>query len=662
MAQEQIKQRIDKLKKVINHHRYLYHVLDKQEISESALDSLKKELFDLEQKYPKFITKDSPTQRVEGKVLDGFTKVEHKQQMWSFNDAFSKQDMLDWEQRNKKLLTGKEITQLDYFVTPKIDGLAVSLIYDNKGILSRGATRGDGKVGEDVTNNLKTIESIPLKLQGNIKNIQEIRGEVFMTKKSFRDLNKAREKNNEQLYANPRNLAAGTIRQLDPKIVSKRKLSFLAYQLLHQQTQQKEEQKLKEFGFKTVDGKYCKNLEQVFNYYKEILNKRDSFSYHIDGVVVRVNKYSLFDKLGRVGKAPRAAIAFKFPMQDAVTIVEDIKMQVGRTGSVTPVAILKPVEIAGAVISRATLHNQDEIKRLGLKIGDSVIVGRAGDVIPKVFKVLKNLRTGREKDFKMPKNCPVCGGLLIKKPQEVVLRCADASCILRRKRQLYHFVSKGAFNIDGLGPKVIDQLLKENIISIASDIFEIKQGDVVSLERFGEKSSFNLIESIEKAKNISLNRFIFSLGIRGVGEETAVDLANYFCDIKELSLATAEELLEIKDIGPETADNIYSFFKEKRNIELLNKLLKYVKVQNPELRTKNQELKGKTFVLTGTIQKLTRGEAKESIRALGGDVSSSVSHNTDFVVAGKNPGSKLIKAKNFDVKIIKEKEFLKMIK
>ncbi len=656
MDKKQAKQRICKLKKVINHHRYLYHVLNKEEISIAALDSLKKELFDLEQKYPDLITPDSPTQRVEGKPLDRFAKVEHRARMFSLNDAFSEQEVQEWEQRIKKILTPNQIKKLDYFCMTKADGLAASLNY-NKGVFSSGATRGDGKIGEDVSNNLKTIEQIPLKLEQAVS--VTVRGEVFINKKDFKAINKKQEKKGEDPYANPRNTAAGALRQLDPKIAKQRKLSFTAWQLLDQENKEKEYQKLKQLGFKTVEFKYCKDLSNVFAYFKEISRKRDKMSYQIDGLVVWVNDNVLFEVLGVVGKAPRGAIAFKFPMAEATTKIEDIKVQIGRTGAVTPVAILKPVEIGGATISRATLHNQDEIKRLGIKIGDTVIVGRAGDVIPKVFKVLKDLRTGQEKSFNMPKACPVCSSVLKKEPSEAIWRCASSECKIRQRKAMHHFVSKPAFNIDGLGPKVIDQLVEQGLVSDPADLFGLKQGDLEPLERFAEKSAVNLIEAIDQARKVNLARFIFALGIKGVGEETAVDLANYFKDMDKLKQANEDKLLALNDIGPVVARSIIDFFQESRNQDILQRLLKNVKIDNP--KQARSELKGKTFVLTGTLEHLTRTQAKEMIRNKGGDISSTVSRTTNFVVIGDNPGSKLGKAQELGVKVITEQEFLKII-
>lgn len=659
MVNQQIKQRIEKLKKLINHHRYLYHVLDQQEISEAALDSLKKELFDLEKEHPEFVTIDSPTQRIGGKPLDKFGKVKHSLPMLSFNDAFSFQDMKDWEERIKKLLTEAEMRKLDYFTEPKVDGLAVSLIY-KKGIFKKGATRGDGRIGEDVTQNLKTIESIPLHLEKDID--CQVRGEVYITKKDFKKLNQERTKKGENPYANPRNTAAGSIRQLDSKVAASRKLNFLAWQLFGGENQVQEQKELKMLGFKPVEGKYRRDLSAVNDHYHQVQKKREEFPHQIDGLVVSVNDNKLFDKLGVVGKSPRGAIAFKFPLKQATTVVEDIEVQLGRTGALTPVAHLKPVEVGGVTITRATLHNEDEIKRLAVKIGDTVIVGRAGDVIPDVVKVLKELRSGKEKEFKMPKNCPVCGTLLTKPKREAIWKCPNPDCRARQKRYLYHFVSKKAFDIEGLGPKIINQLLAESLISDAADIFELKQGDLIPLERFAEKSSENLVQSIEQKKEITLSRFIYGLGIPSVGEETAQVLAEKFQNLENLKKAGREELEVVRDIGPETANSIFSFFRGKKNTNLIERLFKAgIKVINPVQKKVSRKLEGKTFVLTGVLKSLTREQAKEKIRACGGRTSAAVSGETDFVVIGSEPGSKLTKAKKLGIKTLSEKEFLKML-
>ncbi len=706
ITRQEAKKRIEKLRKTINYHRYLYHVLDRQEISDSALDSLKKELFDLEQKFPEFIVSDSPTQRVGGKPLKGFKKIKHLQRMLSFNDAFSKEDIDDWMERNMKLLSTDEVKNLGlssrpidknsrggFFCELKFDGLAIELIYKNK-ILKVGATRGDGKIGEDVTQNLKTIESIPLRLRKKedileslekeganeriIKKIREfdfkkqiiVRGEVFISKKEFEKINEERAKKGLPVYANPRNLAAGSIRQLDPKITNSRHLDCFIYELISdfgQETHEDKHKILKALGFKiNFYSKKCSNLEEVFKYRQYCQEIRKKLPYEIDGVVVIVNSNKIFGKLGSIGKAPRGAIAFKFPLKQAETIVEDIDVQVGRTGVLTPVAYLKPIKVGGVTISHATLHNEDEIKRLGVKIGDTVIVGRAGDVIPDIIKVLPELRTGKEKEFKMPKYCPACGSKVVKIPGEVVYRCPNPNCFARQRRYFYHFVSKGAFYIEGLGPKIIDQLIRNNLVSSPADIFELKEGDLIPLERFAEKSAKNLIKSIQTKKEITLPRFVYALGIRNVGEKTARDIVSRFGDLEEIKNASLKNLKKMKNIGDIVAASVFYWFRQKRNIKFLEKLkkvgIKIKKIKKPKLEIRNKKVKDKTFVLTGSLSSLTREEAKERIRELGGKISESVSKKTDFLVVGEEPGSKFQKAKKLGVKIINEKEFLKTIK
>jgi DNA ligase (NAD+) len=655
MDKKEAKQRIEKLRKTINHHRYLYHVLDKQEISDPALDSLKKELFDLEQKFPELITLDSPTQRIGGKPLEKFEKVKHAQPMLSFNDAFSEQDMEDWMKRISKLLTSKEKSEIDFFCELKIDGLAIELIY-RKGVLKTGSTRGDGAVGEDISQNLKTIEAIPLKLRQSEEAV--VRGEVFIPKKVFKKF--------KDKYANPRNLAAGSVRQLDPKITASRKLDSFIYDLTSDQveTHQEKHKTLKQLGFKINPyNKYCKSLSEVFKFHNHIQKIREKIPYEIDGIVVIVNSNKIFEKLGTVGKAPRGAIAFKFPGKQITTLVEDIKVQIGRTGALTPVAHLKPVALGGVTISRATLHNEDEIKRLGVKIGDTVIVSRAGDVIPDIIKVLPDLRTGKEKEFKMPNQCPVCGGKVKRLKGEALTRCLNKNCFAQRKEYFYHFVSKSAFDIEGLGPKIIDQLMDNNLVSDPADLFELKEGDLLPLERFAQKSAENLIEAIGAKKEISLARFVYALGIRNVGEETALDLAKHFSSLGRIKEAKFPELEKIQDVGPIVAQSIYQWFREKRNIEFLEKLKKAnIRISLPvKVSSAKQKLRDKTFVLTGGLERMTRDEAKEKIRELGGDISESVSKETDFVIVGSEPGSKFQKAKKLGIKILNEKQFLALI-
>jgi DNA ligase (NAD+) len=671
ISKEEAKKRIEKLRKEIQHHDYLYYVLDKPEISDAVYDSLKRELIELEKQFPEFITPDSPTQRVGGPPLKEFQKVKHKVPMLTLNDAFSEEEMRDWLKRIERLLSPTEFKNLDFFAELKMDGLATSLIYKN-GILVRGATRGDGYTGEDITQNVKTIKCIPLRLRVEdlpkkykIPEEIEIRGEIYMKKKDFQELNKEQKKRGEALFANPRNAAAGSVRQLDPKITAKRKLAFYGYDTISdfgQKTHQENHDIIRTLGVpENPLNRHCKSLEEVIKFHSEIAKKRESLPYEIDGIVVNVNDDFIFKKLGFVGRAPRGSIAFKFPGIQATTKIKDIIVQVGRTGKLTPVAILEPVRVGGVIVSRATLHNFDWLEKLGVKIGDTVIVQRAGDVIPEVLQVIPSLRTGKEKKFKIPQKCPVCGSKLIRKPGEVDFYCSNKNCFALRRRFLYHFVSKKAFDIVKLGPKIIDRFIEEGLISNAVDIFKLKKEDISSLFRFGEKSAQNIIDSIEKAKKIPLSRFIFALGIRHVGEETAVDLANYFGSIERLKKASLEEINSIPDIGDVVAKSIYDFFRNKENLKLIDGLLKVgVKIIKPEkIETK---LKGLTFVFTGALKTMTRDEAKEKVRLLGGDVSSSVSRETDYVVAGESPGSKFEKAKKLGVKIISEEEFLKMIK
>jgi len=682
MTKKEAKQRIEKLKKVINYHRYLYHVLDKQEISDAALDSLKHELYLLEQKYPEFITPDSPTQRVGGKPLEKFEKVKHKIPMLSIEDIFTEEELRDWEEYIKKLIPGEKF---DYFVELKLDGLAISLIYKD-GILVCGSTRGDGTTGEDVTNNVKTIESIPLKLhipkpgekllkelkpeiQESIKKILkkgelEIRGEAFMNIKDFNEFNKKQKEMGKETYANPRNLAAGSIRQLDPKLTASRPLRFMPYDLitdLSQSTHSEEHKIMKVLGFKTDPyAKVCKNLEEVIEFWKYASEIRNKLEFQIDGVIVQINQNDIFKKLKVAGKSPRAIRALKFAPKEATSRILDIILQVGRTGVVTPVAVLKPVKIGGVTVTRATLHNEDYIKKLDIRIGDTVIVRRAGDVIPEVAKVIPELRQGKEKKFKMPSKCPVCGSLL--KKEGAYWKCSNPNCGAVLRRKLYHFVSKPGFDIIGLGPKVIDQLMDQKLVSDPTDLFHLTKGDLIPLERFAEKSAENLVKAISESKKIPLSKFIYSLSIEGVGEETAIDLSNHFGSLEKIKNAKKEELMQIQDIGEVVAENIYNWFRDKKNLEFLQKLKDAgIQIITPKIK-KHQKLKGKTFVLTGELENFTREEAKEKIRELGGNVSSSVSKNTDYVVVGKNPGSKYEKAKKLKVKIIKENEFLKMIK
>jgi len=662
VTKKEAQERVDQLKKTINHHRHLYHVQDKQDISDSALDSLKKELFDLEQKFPELVSPDSPTQRVGGKPLKKFQKVEHETRMLSFNDAFNEEDINNWFKRLKNH-TKKDIKP-NFYCELKIDGLAIELIYTN-GVLVQAATRGDGRIGEDITQNIKTVEAIPLKLKkGDWPNHLIVRGEVFFSKKEFNKLNKELEKAGKVTYANPRNLAAGSVRQLNSKITAKRKLDSFIYDIVTDKgidKHHKEHETLKRWGFKTnPNNKICKSMKEIFKMRDLWDKKRDKLDYEIDGLVIVVDDNKDYDAGGVIGKAPRAAIAYKFSPEEATTIVEDIKVYIGRTGVLTPVAQLKPVEVGGVTVSHATLHNYDEIQRLGVRVGDTVIISRAGDVIPQVTEVIKKLRPKNAKAFKMPNQCPVDGSKIIKRG--VYYCCSNKKCSAVQRESFYHFVSKGAFNIEGLGGKIVDRFLEEGLISDTADIFILKKEDIAGLERFGEKSAENIINEINQKKEITLPRFIYSLGIFNVGEETARMLAQKVGEVDKIGKLSIEDLQQLPDIGPKVAQSIYDWFQDKHNLDLLNKLEKVgVKVKGGQ-SVQSGKLKNLAFVLTGGLESITRDEAKDKIRSLGGEVNESVSKNTDYVVVGSDPGSKYDKAQKLNIKILSEKQFLQMVK
>lgn len=721
MNKTEAKNRIEKLKKSIEHYRYEYHVHDRSPISDAALDSLKKELFDLEMQFPDLITPDSPTQRVGGEPLKEFNKVKHPTPMVSFNDAFSEEDMRDWLERLENYLGHPVIKRDDtafpkpsqpnehgvpqsgtseartsergagrakrveesssasvFYCELKIDGLAIELRYEN-GVFVQGATRGDGLTGEDVTQNLKTVEAIPLQIKSSDskyslpKNLI-VRGEVFLTKKEFDRINRQQEKIGGKPYANPRNVAAGSIRQLDPKVTAGRKLDSFQYDIvsdLGQKMHEDEHVILKSFGFKTnPNNKHTDSLEEVFEFHRYWAKHRERLPYEIDGIVVIVNDNRNYEDGGIIGKAPRAAIAYKFAAREATTIIEDIQIQVGRTGALTPVAVLKAVQVGGVTITHATLHNADEIKRLDARIGDTVIVSRAGDVIPKITKVLVDLRPRGSREFSMPKKCPVDESPVVR--DGVAYKCSNKNCGARHREGLYHFVSRPAFNLDGMGPKIIDRLLDEGLISDAADIFTLQKGDIEVLERFGEKSAENIINEINQKKVISLSRFIYSLGILHVGEETARLLAgklkseNGKWSIKEISnhlrVLSLEKLQEISDIGPIVAKSIHDWFKDSRHVRLMEKFDKVgVEIEDQSGNLKPQTLSGLSFVLTGSLETIARDAAKEKIRQLGGEVNESVSKNTSYVVVGSEPGSKFEKAKKLGVRILNEKEFLSLL-
>jgi DNA ligase (NAD+) len=717
MTKDHVKTRIEKLKKEINKYRYEYHVLDRLEISDSALDSLKKELFDLEAQFPEFVTTDSPTQRVAGKPLKEFKKVRHGERMTSFNDAFSEDDMRDWFTRLENYLgrpLGGGAVAQDvspraalsrerassaplFYCELKIDGLAIELEYEN-GIFMRGSTRGDGLIGEDVTQNLRTVEAIPLHLASpeevalNLKKLGLraddydiapkkliVRGEVFLTKKEFTKINKEQERIGGKAYANPRNVAAGSIRQLDPAVTASRHLDSFQYEIITDLGTTTHEEKhllLAAMGFKTnPHNEHARDLAEVFAFREKWGEpaRREKIDYEYDGTVVLVNDNATYAAAGIIGKAPRAGIAYKFSPREATTVVEEIKVQVGRTGALTPVAVMRPVNVGGVTITHASLHNADEIERLGLKIGDTVIIQRAGDVIPQITKVLPHLRTGHEKAFHMPARCPVDGSPVVR--DGVIARCSSRTCAAQHREALYHFVSRAAFNIEGLGPKIIDKFLDEGLISDAADIFELQKGDIAALERFGEKSAENIVAEIAQKKHVTLPRFLYALGILHVGEETAVTLAKNFdfpradfrIKIKDITRVFAalsfEDLQTAPDIGPKVATSIYDWFRAARNTDLLARLEKAgVTVEAmPARSATSARLAGKTFVITGSLESMDRESAKEKIRAQGGDASESVSKKTSYLVAGAEPGSKYEKAQKLGVEIIDEKEFLKLL-
>lgn len=662
------KDRAKKLREIINKYRYRYHVLDDPAVSDEVYDSLTRELKEIEAKFPDLITPDSPTQRVAGRALAKFEKINHQVPQWSFNDAFQAEEIREFDERLKRLLKREleKDVEIDYTAELKIDGLHIVFSYE-KGLLKTAATRGDGKIGEDVTQNIRTIASVPLRLRKEVDVIVE--GEVWLDRKVFETLNKDREKKGEALFANPRNAAAGAVRQLDPKIAAARRLDCFIYDLSWAnfplpQTQNRELELLKNLGFRVNRYyQYCRDIEEVIKFWEEWQQKKNSQPYWIDGIVAKVNRRDWQDKLGYTGKAPRWALAGKFPALRATTLVEDIQVQVGRTGALTPVAHLKPVLLAGSLVSRATLHNEDEVERLDVRVGDTVVVQKAGDVIPDIVEVLKKLRTDKEQKFKMPKKCPICGSQVVRHKGEAATYCTNKKCFAQEKEKLIHFVCKKAFNIEGLGEKIVEKLMTEGLIKDSADIFNLTLDDLKPLERFAEKSAQNLVSAIEASKNITLAKFIYALGIRHVGEETALLLANYFGDLKKLEEASLEGLKEVREVGEVVAESVYKFFETESYLNLIERLFRAgVRIKNQEIEVKNKNFSGKSFVLTGALKSLTRDEIKDRIRELGGDISSVVSKKTDYVVVGKEPGSKYTKAQKLGIKILNEEEFLDLLK
>jgi DNA ligase (NAD+) len=668
MTEEEAKKRIEELRKLIEYHNYRYYVLDSPEISDAEYDALMRELIELEEKFPQFVTPDSPTQRVGAPPLEVFPTFRHRVPMLSLQNAFTEEDLIAFDKRIKRFLGMDEDEKIEYCAELKMDGLAVSLTYEN-GVLTNGATRGDGFEGEDVTPNLKTIRAIPLRI--NIPNppaIIEVRGEVIMNKRDFEELNRQRAEAGEPLFANPRNAAAGSVRQLDSSITAQRKLDIFIYGVgfcegYEFKTQYEVLSILKEWGFKVNPHfRLCNGIEEAIEYCKEWTEKQRSLPYETDGTVIKVNSLLLQTELGTLARSPRWAIAFKFPAEQGVTQIEDIIVQVGRTGTLTPVAVLKPVEVGGVTISRATLHNEDEIRRLGVKVKDWVVVQRAGEVIPEVVSVVTSRRTGEEIEFEMPKRCPVCGSEVVRFPDEVAYRCINYACPAQVKERIYHFASRDAMNIEGLGKEWVDKFVDEGLIKDAADLYYLKIWDLLKLERMGEKLARKLLNNIEKSKKTELHRLIYALGIRHVGESTARLLAQHFGSLERLMNASLEEISNIPGIGSVVGESIYRFFREPHNRELIEKLKKAgVRVEEEKVPGE-KPLAGQRIVFTGALHSMERSKAEEIVAKLGGIPSSSVSRNITLVVVGENPGSKYQRALELGIKTINEEEFLEMIR
>lgn len=662
----QAENRIKELRELIDYHNYRYYVLDNPEITDAEYDKLMRELIFLESQFPQLITPDSPSQRVGGEPLEAFKKVTHREPMISLADAFSEEELRDFNRR----VTENVGNQVEYVVELKIDGLAVSLTYEN-GLLVTAATRGDGVVGEDVTQNVKTIKSVPLRLniqKDKIPMVIEVRGEIYLSKEGFKKLNEEREEMGLPTFANPRNAAAGSIRQLDSKITAKRPLSTFMYALgyvegIEFNTHLEVLEFYKACGFKVNPHiKSFNNFDDVIDYCMSWKEKRHSLPYEIDGIVIKVNSLHFQKILGSTAKTPRWAIAYKFPAEQKISVIEDIVVSVGRTGVLTPNAVLTPVQIAGSTVSRATLHNEDYIKEKDIHIGDSVIVQKAGDIIPEVVAVIKEKRTGNEKEFKMPHRCPECGSEVIRLPGEVAYRCTGVSCPAQIRRRIIHFASRDAMDIRGLGPAIVSLLLSANLIKDVSDIYFLKKEALIPLERMGEKSANNLIKAIENSKKQPLNRLVYALGIPLIGSKASLTLAQEFKSMDRLQNATYEELIKIPEIGDKMAESIIAFFKQEQTKALITRLKEAgVNMLYAKEEIGPKPLENLTFVLTGALEKYSRSKAQELIENLGGKVTGSVSKKTDYVVVGKDPGSKYNKALELGVKILDEQQFEEMI-
>lgn len=668
--EEDLSDKVARLRRQIEYHNYRYYVLDDPEVTDAEYDGMFRDLKQIEEDHPELASSDSPTVKVGGFASSSFEEVTHTVPMLSLDNVFSDGDLTAFDSRVRKLLNWPENEKIEYVVEPKIDGLGVSLIY-NGGKLDVGATRGDGRVGEDITLNLMTIKSIPSKLAADVDGEVTVRGEVYMAKSDFRRLNAGRAEAGESLFANPRNAAAGSLRQMDPKVTSDRKLAFFAYYLaekgsLNVATQRECLDVMEKMGFQVnPEIKVVKGIESVVEFCREFEAKRNSLPYEIDGVVVKVNDLQLQEELGFTARSPRWATAYKFPAEQKVTKIKDIVVQVGRTGVLTPTAELEPVELSGAMVSRATLHNEDYVKGKDIRIGDNVVIQRAGDVIPEVVRVVIEDRTGEESEFVMPKVCPECGSEVVREESQAATRCTGDHCPAKLREGIAHFVSRDAMDIQGLGPAIVNQLILTGHLDDVADIYELKAEDVAALEGMGEKSAANLIEAIERSKDNDLYRLIYGLGIRHVGENTAVLIQNSGIeDMHELMDVDEERLLSIPGIGDKIAASVVNFFKRPENRELVERLKRSgvsMKRQDGRSVPENSAVKSRSFVFTGTLKRHTRNDAEELVRRLGGKPSSGITKKTDYVVAGENAGSKLEKARDLGIKVISEEEFEAMI-
>ncbi len=663
-----VKKEMEELREKLRYHEYRYYVMDEPEISDAAYDRMMERLKGLEAAHPELVTADSPTVRVGGAPREGFTTVRHARPMLSLDNAFSYDALREWDRRVREG-SGKE--KIEYIAEHKFDGLSISLQYED-GVLARGVTRGDGTTGEDVTPNVKTIRSVPLRMdtvalkKAKLPADFEVRGEVMMTRKAFEALNREQERIGGKIFVNPRNSAAGAVRVLDPTITASRRLDFFGYYLLvdgkvpfarHSESLEA----LKQLRFRASDDwKLCNGIQAVIGYCEDWDAKREKLPYEIDGVVIKVNATAIQNELGYTAKAPRWAIAFKYPARQETTVVNDIFVNVGRTGALTPVAVLEPVQVGGVTVSRSTLHNMDEIERLGLQIGDTVLIERAGEVIPHVLKVVK---PGKDrKPFRMPKNCPECGSAIHHAEGEVAYRCVNAACPAKRRESLLHYAGRHAMDIDGLGEKIVDQLVDKGMVKDVADLYALKEEEVAELERMAEKSAQNLLEEIEASKKNSLARLIYALGIQFVGERTGQLLAEHFSSLEELAEAKEEELEQVPEVGPKVSESIVEFFSEPANRQLVKKLWKAgVRPTAEKREVKSDKFAGESFVFTGGLVNRTREEAGAIVQQHGGKVSGSVSKKTDYVVVGTDPGSKYDKAKELGVTILSEGEFERLL-